>query len=459
MNVLLIFPSADIESRQGRKEPLGICYISAYLKQHGHNSKVIDQIDETEEDIINEIKRYHPTVVGISAMTYNYLHGLSLAKRIRSEFAGITTFFGGAHVSGMPDVVKENAIDIAIIGEGELTTLDLVNAIENDPANFDLEKIRGISYLKNGEVRITAPRERIISVDELPFPDRSNLPMDKYIGKELKYLGNRKMASIHTARGCSGNCTFCTTPMLYKGGWIARNAKNVVDEIEQLIERYHVKTIFFADEDFLQDRARVYAICDELIKRKVLIFWFCFSKVTDIEQDIMNRMRQAGCINIMLGIEAMHDESLRKIAKKVTVNKTREAIKIAHKTGLIIGGTYMLGYPWETHENLIAGLKELRKLHLDHIYLNYITPFPGTPFYKDCQRKGLIGNYEFDSYDCYSPIVGANLCNQRDFDYRSFRKKTERKMNWNIMYAYKVIRNIVWLYSKQIAKAFRIDTG
>lgn len=459
MNVLLIFPSAGIESRQGRKEPLGICYISAYLKQYGHNAKVIDQIDETENDILTEIEHFKPDAIGISTMTYNYLHGLHLAQQIKKNFEDVAIFFGGVHVSGMPDAVKESAIDFVIIGEGELTTLELVAAIGQSRSGDSFKDIKGISYLKDGEVCITAPRERIANVDALPFPDRSNLPLDKYIGKELKYLGNRKMATIHTARGCSGNCTFCTTPMLYKGGWIARSAENVVDEIEQLISQYHVKTIFFADEDFLQDRQRVYAICDELLRRKVIIFWFCFSKITDIEQDIMKKMRQAGCINIMLGIEAMHDESLKKIAKKVTVDKTKQAIQIAHKTGLIIGGTYMLGYPWETHENMLSGLRELRKLRLDHIYLNYITPFPGTPFYRDCQNKGLIGDYKFDSYDCYSPIVGASLNSQNNFDYHSFRKKAEKKLNFSLMYAIKVLRNLIWLYVKRIGNFLSSDTS
>lgn len=447
MNVLLIFPSSGVENRQGRKEPLGVCYISAYLRKYGHTTRVIDQIDKSDDEIINEVQSFNPEAVGFSTMTYNYPKGLLLAARIKNEYKDIPIFFGGVHASGMPEIVKEKSIDFVVIGEGEKTTLELVNALEKNTVDF--EQIKGISYLKDGKVFITAPRERITDLDDLPFPDRTNLPMDKYRGRELKYLLNRRMATIHTARGCSGNCTFCTTPILYRGGWIARSAMNIVDEIEQLTKTYHIKTIFFADEDFMKDKNRVYEICDEMIRRKITIAWFCFSKITDIEINILRRMREAGCMNIMIGIEAMHDESLKKIAKKITVENTREAIRIAHKTGLVIGGTYMIGYPWETYDDLVLGLRELKKLRLDHIYLNFITPFPGTPFYKDCEKKGLLGSSDFTHYDCYSPIVGTKL--PPDLDYRGMRRKMERRLNINIIYAVKVIKNILRQYRKCIA--------
>ncbi|MGB8450778.1 MAG: radical SAM protein [Anaerocolumna sp.] len=446
MKVFLIFPSSGIENRQGRKEPLGVCYISAYLRKYGHTTRVIDQIGESDDDIIDEVHTFKPDAVGFSTMTYNYPKGLLLATRIKNEYKDIPIIFGGVHASGMPDIVKEKAIDFVSIGEGEKTILELVNALEENAVDF--EKIKGISYLKDGKVFITAPRERITNLDDLPFPDRTSLPMRKYRGRELKYLFNRRMATIHTARGCSGNCTFCTTPVLYKGGWIARSAKNIVDEIEQLIKTYHIKSIFFADEDFMKDKNRVYEICDEIIRRKIIIAWFCFSKITDVEITILRRMKEAGCINIMIGIEAMHDDSLKKIAKKITVEKIREAIKIANKTGLLIGGTYMIGYPWETNDDLLLGLRELKKLRLDHIYLNFITPFPGTPFYKDCEKKGLLDSGDFTHYDCYSPIVGAKLSPR--LDYRKMRKKIEHRLNINIVYAIKVLKNVLGQYKKSI---------
>lgn len=457
MKVLLIYPASGVESRQGRKEPLGICYISAYLRKHGHTTRVVDQIDETNDKIVEIGHTFRPDIIGFSSMTYNYTKALTLAKRFKKECGNITIFFGGTHASGMPEIVKEPAIDVVVIGEGELTTLELVNTLEITPTSVNLEHINGIAFLKdNKEVYITPTRERITDLDKLPFPDKSDLPMDKYRGLELKYLLNRRISTVHTARGCSGHCTFCTTPLLYKDGWIARSADSIVDEIQHLIRDYKVQTIFFADEDFMKDRNRVFEICDELIKRKVVVFWFCFSKITDIEPTILIRMKQAGCINIMLGIEAMHDESLKKIAKRTTVEETKVAIQVAHKTGLIIGGTYMIGYPWETYETLMSGLKELEKLKLDHIYLNYITPFPGTSFYKDCERKKLIGDYKFDYYDCYSPIVGAKLPEYlNDLDSRVFRKKMQKKLNYNIVYLIKVLRNIARKYMRYIIYKFR----
>lgn len=457
MRVLLIYPASGIESRLARKEPLGICYISAYLKKFGHTTKVIDQIDETDGEMMDMIRAFQPDIIGFSTMTYNYQNGLHLAKLIKSEYSGMTIFFGGTHASGMPEIVKESAIDLVVIGEGELTTLELVNTLAPDSGPADFEKIKGIAFLKdNREVCLTAMRERIVDLDALPFPDKSDLPMHQYKGRDLKYLLHRRMSTIHTSRGCSGNCTFCTTPVLYKNGWISRSAANIADEIEYLIREYKIKTIYFADEDFMHDKKRILDICSEIIKRRLIIFWFCFGKITDIEPGILRRMRQAGCIDIMFGIEAMHDESLKKIAKRISVENTRQAIRIARKTGLIISGTYMIGYPWETYEDLMSGLNELKKLKLDHVYLNYITPYPGTPFYKDCKRNHLIGNYSLECYDCHNPIVAGKLPPYlNNLSPPVFQLKMQKKLNFNLSYIIKVLRNIVWNYTRYLTYRLR----
>lgn len=444
MRILLIYPTTGIEGKfivQGRKEPLGLCYISSYLRQNGYNTKIIDQANQSESEILKEVQTFEPDMVGFSTMAYNFAQGLSLATRIKQEYKDIPIMFGGSHATGRPEIVQENAIDFAIIGEGEKTTLELVNCI-NEKSN-DFERIKGISFKKNGVVIKTPPQERITNLDELPFPDRSLLPINKYKGHELKFLFNRKVATMHTARGCIGHCTFCPTPVQWPGGWYARSVKNVVDEVQSLVNDYGIETIFFADEDFMNDRNRVYGICAEIITRRIKVLWFCFCKVVNVEENILRRMREAGCVNLLIGIESLQDNSLQKIAKKITINNTIEAIKIVHKVGLIIGGSYLIGYPWETLDEMLSGLKMFKKLGIDHIYLNFITPFPGTPIYKSYQESGLLSTDDFSKYDCRAPVHKTLL---PQCDYNQLRMRLERKINVNLYYLFRVLRNLNFKY-------------
>jgi anaerobic magnesium-protoporphyrin IX monomethyl ester cyclase len=439
MRVLFIYPTTGIEGKyivQGRKEPLGLCYISAYLRQYGHETKVLDQLDKSEDEVLREVRTFQPDAVGFSTMAYNYAKGLWLATKIKQEYKEIPIMFGGSHATGMPDIVKEPAIDFAVIGEGEKTVLELLNYIQEQNHNF--QTINGISFYKDGQVVVTQPRERITNLDELPFPDRSLLPINQYQGHELKYLLNRRIATMHTARGCIGNCIFCPTPVQWPGGWHARSAKNVVAEMEYLVNEYGIESIFIADEDFMNDKNRVYAICDEILRRKISVIWICFCKIVNVEENILKRMREAGCINLLIGIESMHDNSLKKIAKKITIENTAAAIKTVHKTGLIIGGSYMLGYPWETLADTVAGLKMFRKLKIDHIYLNYMTPFPGTPIYNYYKNNDWLVTEDFSRYDCRAPVHKTLL---PQCDYNKIRMKWEKNINFNFHYLIKILRN------------------
>ncbi len=461
MKVLLISPSTGKEDQQVarvRKEPLGACYISAFLRKNGHFTRVIDQFDKSDNQVLNEVKSFQPDIVGFSTMTYNYPDGILLAERIKQENKNIPIIFGGSHASGVPEIVKEKVIDFAVIGEGEKTTLELINFLQEK--NNDFEKIKGISFLKNNKVIITPSRPRIKNLDSLPFPDRSNLPMKKYKGYGLKYPYNRNnLATIHSARGCRYSCTFCSSVVTWKGDWFARSAKNVVDEMEHLINDYKINDIFFADEDFMKDKNRIYEICDEIIRRKISISWTCFSKITDIEHNLLKRMKEAGCTGPMVGIESMNDETLKKIAKKITTNDIKDAVKIMNEEGMITWGTYMIGYPWETFEELNSGLKKLKKLKVDYIYLAFITPFPGTPFYNQCKKDNLINTDDFRQYDCTRTVLKTPL---PQCDYYKMRRKFEKNFYTSPYYLIRVVKNIIkkpeyfFMYRKFYKNIFRI---
>ena len=414
MRALFIYPNTRneiLDIVRTQKEPLGICYLSAYLKRKGHISKVIHQLDLSDDDLLKKVKEFHPEIVGFSTFTYNFKKGKDLALRIKSEYKDVPIVFGGYHVSALPsESVRESAIDFVVVGEGEKTIEDLIRTIKN---GGNLEDVRGIAYKKNGEVKMTPPAIPIDNLDSLPFPDRDDLPMEKYKATSLQHPPNAILGTMHTSRGCRYRCKFCATPTVWPGKWRARSPENVVNEIEELIDNYHVQLIFFADEDFLADKKRVYEICAEIKKRNVKIQWRCFAKVTDVDRGILLSMKNAGCIGPFFGIESLNTRILGEMGKGITIENIKKAIGISNEIGMITYGSYMVGYPWETVEELKSAFDKLSELPLDYFYLPFLTAFPGTKFYEYCENNDLLRTRDFEHFDCNGPTIKCPIPDEK----------------------------------------------
>lgn len=408
MRMVIISPRTSKES--GRIvpvnfEPMGACYVSSYVKKHGHECRVIHQLDTPDDDLLEQVKQYKPDVVGFSTWTYNYEKGRELARRIKREYRDVPTIFGGDHPSACPEITKDEGVDFVVKGEGEITTVELLDALE---LNRSFKSIDGIAYLDNGNVHLTQRRKRIQNLDELPFPDRTNLPMDRYRAKKggaPVYPMGQKLGTQHTSRGCRYRCYFCATPLTWGREWKARSARNVIDETEELINTHQITRIFFTDEDFMNDTERIYAICDEVKKRKLDFTWYCFARVTDVNEDILKCMKDAGCTEVFYGIESCNDCTLKNLHKGISLKRISQALHLTQKVGLNAWGTYMTGYPWEDETTLLSSLETLKELPVDYLYITFLTPFPGTELYDYCKQKDLLLTQDFSSFDCTKPTI------------------------------------------------------
>lgn len=424
--------------RHSSIEPLAIEYLGAIAKAEGYKIKIIQQQRRSDQEVLKEIIDFSPQLAGFSVMTYNYPASLSLARKIKQHNPKILTIFGGYHPSFSPEIVKKDAIDFVITGEGEETFREFLKTPNNPERNY--KKIKGLAFY-NGKLHIGKPRERIKELDSLPIPLR-----DYNILKECRISGlnypplskQRCVAQILYSRGCPHNCIFCCSPFLYGSKVYFRSPEKVVDEMQEIKKSFGTNYFYFADLSFNLNKKRVIALCQEIKKRKLDINWFCMCRVDNIDEELLKNMKEAGCSRIGFGIDALHENTLKKVkpGQKITMEKARKALELSNAMGIIVRTFIIIGYPWETKEDLENAKKILKILAIDEIRIGLLTPLPGSAIYEEFKNKGLIltddlSKYTTDEYIIKNPdFTPEAMAEFRENIFREFyqSKEYEKRM-------------------------------
>jgi radical SAM superfamily enzyme YgiQ (UPF0313 family) len=278
-------------------------------------------------------------------MTFLLLDALKVARLVKKTNPGSHVVFGGTHPTIYPrEIAGQPEVDSIVVGEGEHTFSELLDAVDGGRS---LSGIEGVGFRRNGDVVINPPREFIQDLDSLPFPDRELLPWQKYYN--LLGRGKEYMTSLLTSRGCPFNCTFCTK----KDGRMCRvrSPENVVQEIEQNV-RLGITDFDIIDDTFTIDRKRVLAIADLIIEKKLDITMDLSARVDTVDQEILDRLAQAGCNRVRFGVESGNPGVLENLQKGITLDQVREAYRMAKKAGIVTFAYFMLGSPGETEKEV-----------------------------------------------------------------------------------------------------------
>lgn len=353
MKISLIFPPNIYQTKQSMP-PLGIAWLAAVLRQAGyHDVFLIDSMAGrySNQDIVELLKKQGPDVIGISFGTQIRFSAFDLARLIKEDFPQVLLVAGGPHPTlAAQDTLKNiPEIDIVVRGEGEVSFLNLVRAIDE---NRNLAEVRGVSFRdQKGNVIHNLPELPIQDLDKLPLPARDLLPMEKY--EQTTVLSRKRATSILSSRGCPYHCVYCSTSEQWGHFIRHRSAKNVVDEIESLLKTYpFLESIRFFDDVFTMDKKRVIDICQEILRRKLNFTWECEARVNTIDEEIVREMKKAGCEFIDLGIESGSNRILKNIKKNITVEQAIEAVKTTKKAGIGLKVFFMHGLPGETYEDI-----------------------------------------------------------------------------------------------------------
>jgi radical SAM superfamily enzyme YgiQ (UPF0313 family) len=312
-------------------------------------------------------------------------------ETIKKEL-GIITIIGGPHPSADAEnvLIDHPGIDFVVRGEGEITTVEIIDNYRNGAPS---ESILGMAYRQNGKVVINSNRPLINNLDDIPSPARHLIDSDKYY-YPLRGHGMEKVATMITSRGCPYHCIFCYSMHGHQVRY--RSISNVIQELKSIIDIYGIRYFIFHDECFTLSKNRVMEFCNEVLNRKLDIRWFCFTRGDAVDQEMADRMAEAGCVKISLGVESGSQAMLERVGKRTQLDKIERAFRILRRAGIETRGSFIIGLPGEDTQSIQQTIEYAKSLDMYHFGLNIATPYPGTKMWEMAEAQDGI---RFDDTD------------------------------------------------------------
>jgi radical SAM superfamily enzyme YgiQ (UPF0313 family) len=377
--------------------PLGLAYLSAFLKERGFEVKLLDMqgllMDGAE--LVENIEAYGPALIGITAMTPTVPEALRVAELARAIAPGAKIVLGGVHPTLDPaSVLANDNVDFVIRGEGEYAISGLAEALSGGGKG---DTIAGVSYKQgDGQLVINDKAPLIKDLNSLPSPDYGAFPIERYV-EHNRHLRSIRGISMIVSRGCPFQCTFCAVHETMGRSWRIKSAARVVSEIIYLKECHGIEGVWFKDSIFNLDKEWVREFCRLMIETKTGIQWQALTRVDLIDEEQIILMKRAGLTQLDLGIETGSPKSLIRLKKGITVERIKERVAVA-KRHVKVFGFFMIGIPGEQELDVQQTFDLAKDLDLDRWTWSIYSPLPGSELYQELIAEGKIEPYrlEFD---------------------------------------------------------------
>jgi radical SAM superfamily enzyme YgiQ (UPF0313 family) len=381
-------------------QPHGLCQLKSFLTMHGYEVKLVDMLVQAflPKEMRRIIREFEPDVVGISTFTQCIGMAFGLCRLVKKINPQIVTILGGAHVTVLPkdSLEKEPAIDYVVVGEGESTLIELLEALQHP--GLRLDGIMGLSYRQGVEgggvqIRINESRQRLECLDILPFSDNSDLPLDTYTAAY----------TLVSSRGCPGQCIFCAAGALSGSRQRGRSAENIFGEVYHLYYVYKPAFFLITDDTFTVSHRRLRRFCDLMIAAELDAQWWCESRVQGMTRELLGRMAQAGCESIQFGVESGSQEVLDNIRKHMSLDKLHQVLRAASELGIRAVCSMIIGHYCDTPETMQQTVDLARMLKEEYgaaVLVSINTLFPGTYQYDHRDELGLqVYSEDWDKFD------------------------------------------------------------
>jgi len=401
MNIVLVevSPYKNVMTMAYHPHP-GLAYMAACLENNAHAVRIVDPVSSNNDmaQMVKLILQFNPRVVGFTSTTASRFRAIEAINSVKRETDALIVA-GGPHFhpTARDAMSKVPAIDCIVKGEGEITMLEIVKALE---ANEPLSGIAGIFLRQDNEIIETPDRQVNEDLDSLPLPAYHLFDLKRY---HIRLPGTKTVPalSVISSRGCPCKCIFCSITALKKHNFRRRSPELFLDEVAYFKKAQGYDAFLFNDDTITMDRKHIVDICNGIIKRRLNIRWSALARVNTVDKDLLSLMKAAGCCYIMYGIESGSDTILAKVKKGITVSQAVNAIEITAKVGIPFDALFMVSFPGETMQDLrktIGLINRFSSYPKSRAPYGFTCIYPGTEIEQLAYREGILpGDFSWNT--------------------------------------------------------------
>jgi len=381
--------------------PLGVCYLSSYLKKYGANTYKTVLADEyAGHNPVKVVRQFEPDIIGFSSATAQYQRATDLARKIR-RLSDAPLVIGGLHPTALPEqVIREGFFDIAVVSEAERSFTQLVDALSESDFALDggaLRDIPGIAFKSDDEIVLTQPPNFIDDLDTIPFPDRSLLDLKHYLRRNaaIRSMITRN-TTLMTSRGCPFRCIYCIS--VHRRKLREHSPEYVIEEMQSLVRDYNLEGLCIIDDTFIFHAKRASRIAELMLEKGIAqrLKWPCYGRaniVSRSEDSFINLLKQAGMAQMEFGFESASKRVLQFLkGKGVTPEDNEATLDRLARLDVRALATFLTGVPTETAEESRMTVEFIRRNfdRLAYFEILYLVPYPGTKVWEMYHMDDII---------------------------------------------------------------------
>ena len=408
--------------------PLGLAYLVGVLRKQGHQVTPLDAVGEdlnrfhefkrnktrlsviglTDEEILNRVPK-DSEIIGISLMFSNeWIHHKHLVRKICKKFPKTKVVLGGEHATAEYERILNECPDIyaCALGEGEETLLDIASGTAR-------EEVAGIAYQEDSQVKVNPRRPRINNISEISWPDWQGIPLESYLEKKLGYNSpqGKRAVPMLASRGCPYQCTFCSNNLMWTTRWVPRDIEDLISEIKFNFNNYQMEHIDFHDLTAIVNKEWILNFSKRLQEESLPITWSmpAGTRSEALTKEVLESVFKSGCKRMTYAPESGSEETLKRMKKRVNLDKMKQSIKQALKVGFNVKVHMIMGSPRQTKAEVLESFIFLFKMAFIGVHdasCFAYSPYPGTEDFNYLKEKGII---KVD--DEYDEILANNVYN------------------------------------------------
>ncbi len=383
--ILFVIPNI-VGDKAAATAPLpGVAYIAGVVRAAGYEVAAQDmRVEPSINSLFKKIREFKPDFIGLSFMAMEFQQVYDFVEVLKREFPDIPLVMGGSGSSTFEEqVLKKTKVEYIITREGEQALAELLSGKQQS-------KIKGLIYMKDGAIKKNPTRPFQTNLDKLPFPAYDIFPLEKYADSKIP---------IVTSRGCPYSCTFCAMKASMGPAFRARSAENVVAEVEYWYGKGY-RYFHIVDDNFTFDMNRAERFCDLVIEKGMTdIKWDLRNGVRcdKLNENLLRKMKQAGCFYLALGIESLDQQVLDRMKKNLRVEDVKNAVEALRKAGIPFGGFFIVGLLDDTFNKFLKSYEFARTAGFEEVRFYNPIPFPGTELYQELEDRNLL-RYKPEEY-------------------------------------------------------------